>query len=1047
MPQSVEDLFRAAAILTGPSGSSDARSTHLKDVLRRRIIEYNEAVGKTALTDEMTLETLQSYTALEALSLLESLHEKLKAPDAPLPQEGTPTPGPRQVDALQHEQPLLGTRDINLISTLLSILFNWAVAPLLQRIVAAIPSTSASQGIARASIIDLTGLPHEFSTLSSISSRLLALVLPAGPGSPISQSGVTAALLNRQLSDLLVPCIVIGWLPKSLASDTMPTADKVRPLVMHLLSRLPASHVISAAGLALSGASSSLPYVRKTCTFILSRQLLRPEGIRGLCESVFGDEDASGEDVALDKLEHVFRLLSTVPTGMKAQEYLNVVVPRMLLLLSLDERALPPAHRRSLAFSLSRMLVNEDNSETRQLVMGLVFTMLHDPILHGSGNISPTASLNTIQVLLTNTDPSPYLISALLTPIAPSLYSLHACLEQAKASDPLLRATIKSFLSTWGRLVNSEEVITTIWRIIHDEGGDWRVSLAGEISRVEDGQANEQPSLSLFTPQSLKEAEEAGDFDVDSNLLGLKPDPVRLVQFLKGLDRADVSSDLFVQLLEEYRDLRVQDDADPMKTLLYLQLVLQMQTQLSSSDTSGVLKKPEHILSFIKHALENPRQAEHPASTMKPTSNTGLRMEDLRIVPEEESDEFDEERDSDDEDEDGEQEHGPDDMTSTAVKLLLAVLDANPDLSARTAPVLNDIFSLLEPISKAPEEELRSLAREARMVMTARLASTSEPTGRKQRKTSTSDDAEDPQETYQKALKLLQDQLLPVRAHGLMLLRQLVSARKDASGALNEPSIDRALIPGILSIFMQSVQDDDSYMFLNAVQGLSAMVDGFGKEVLRNLVSVYSDGLDGLSASTMSQHDVDMRTRVGEALGQVIRRCGDALPSYASILIPPLFQVVRASHFPTVLRASAISLLAQCVNTNALAVLPYTVEFADAMIDLLQVESVPATQRKPTRSEPEPDVKAPHAASSVNAKFPPLRRAALHFLALLTQACTRHVFETGSAERLLLPPGLFRRAKTTLGYVAATDADDVVRVMARETVDALDQLAEAIVGL
>ncbi len=121
------------------------------------------------------------------------------------------------------------------------------------------------------------------------------------------------------------------------------------------------------------------------------------------------------------------------------------------------------------------------------------------------------------------------------------------------------------------------------------------------------------------------------------------------------------------------------------------------------------------------------------------------------------------------------------------------------------------------------------------------------------------------------------------------------------------------------------------------------------------------------------------------------------------------------------------------------------------MIDLLQVESVPATQRKPTRSEPEPDVKegekAPHAASSVNAKFPPLRRAALHFLALLTQACTRHVFETGSAERLLLPPGLFRRAKTTLGYIAATDADDVVRVMARETVDALDQLAEAIVGL
>lgn len=243
MPQSVEDLFRAAAILTGPAGSSDARPTQLKDVLRRRIIEYSDSVGKNVSTDEMTLETLQSYTAIEALSLLELLHEQLKAPDVPLPQEGTPVQGRLPGGGLQYEQPLLGTRDIALIRTLLSILFKWAVAPLLQRMVAAIPSTSASQGIARASIIDLTGLPHEFSTLSSISSRLLALVLPAGPGSPISQSGVTAALLNRQLSELLVPCIVIGWLPKSLASDTMPTADKVRPLVTHLLSRYPISRL------------------------------------------------------------------------------------------------------------------------------------------------------------------------------------------------------------------------------------------------------------------------------------------------------------------------------------------------------------------------------------------------------------------------------------------------------------------------------------------------------------------------------------------------------------------------------------------------------------------------------------------------------------------------------------------------------------------------------------------------------------------------------------------------------------------------------------
>ncbi len=81
--------------------------------------------------------------------------------------------------------------------------------------------------------------------------------------------------------------------------------------------RLPASQVISALAQTLSNAPPSLPYARKTCSFLLSRQLIRPEGIRGLCESVFAEEDMSGDDASLDKLEQVARLLSTVPTGMK----------------------------------------------------------------------------------------------------------------------------------------------------------------------------------------------------------------------------------------------------------------------------------------------------------------------------------------------------------------------------------------------------------------------------------------------------------------------------------------------------------------------------------------------------------------------------------------------------------------------------------------------------------------------------------------------------------------------------------------------------------
>lgn len=198
-------------------------------------------------------------------------------------------------------------------------------------------------------------------------------------------------------------------------------------------------------------------------------------------------------------------------------------------------------------------------------------------------------------------------------------------------------------------------------------------------------------------------------------------------------------------------------------------------------------------------------------------------------------------------------------------------------MSARTAPVLNEIFSLLEPLALTGPTSIRPLAREARMVMTARLASTSTAGSSKIRDT----EEEDMQQTYQKALKLLQDPILPVRAHGLLLLRQLVTTSPTKSSAKSK-SLDPALVPAILSIFLQSVQDDDSYIFLNAVQGLAAMVGTFGKDVLRGLVRDYSHGLDG---NTVTQQDVDTRVRIGEALGIVIRRCRDTLGSYSNYVL------------------------------------------------------------------------------------------------------------------------------------------------------------------
>jgi hypothetical protein len=91
----------------------------------------------------------------------------------------------------------------------------------------------------------------------------------------------------------------------------------------------------------------------------------------------------------------------------------------------------------------------------------------------------------------------------------------------------------------------------------------------------------------------------------------------------------------------------------------------------------------------------------------------------------------------------------------------------------------------------------------------------------------------------------------------------------------------RALEPAIRDVFLQAVQNDGSYMFLNAVQGLAALADSFGTDVLRALVrpARLCGWVAGCRCWCPYKQDVDVRLRIGEALRQVIRRCGDTFTS------------------------------------------------------------------------------------------------------------------------------------------------------------------------
>jgi hypothetical protein len=97
---------------------------------------------------------------------------------------------------------------------------------------------------------------------------------------------------------------------------------------------------------------------------------------------------------------------------------------------------------------------------------------------------------------------------------------------------------------------------------------------------------------------------------------------------------------------------------------------------MSSDDpSSNILGRPEHVLTFIKHALQSEDTASKQVS-VDPNPRQGLTMDDLRMVSEEDPDgDGDKDGDSDDETPGLRGARPDDEMTITALNLLLSVLE------------------------------------------------------------------------------------------------------------------------------------------------------------------------------------------------------------------------------------------------------------------------------------------------------------------------------------------------------------------------------------
>eukprot|EP00842_Homolaphlyctis_polyrhiza_P003711 jgi/Hompol1/4340/HPOL_003603-RA len=257
------------------------------------------------------------------------------------------------------------------------------------------------------------------------------------------------------------------------------------------------------------------------------------------------------------------------------------------------------------------------------------------------------------------------------------------------------------------------------------------------------------------------------------------------------------------------------------------------------------------------------------------------------------------------------------DTIALALSLAKEVLITSPKLDDESKQSLSDIRIMLQTLVLHTNPLIAAQARDVRVSL-AKYLDTAPDSSRE------SDGWEESLTTFTKALEELGDELVPVRAHGVSVLRKMVLARDPVACAHIET---------IITVFLDLLENEDAFLYLSAIKGLSSLTDVFAAETLGRISEKYMD-----------QHlSVDYRQRIGEALMQTIQRCGQVFPKYAPQIMPFILRALRDAHGE--IRSSALSLLSRVAETSPLSLLEFLEQITEYILSVLKLESDAALRR------------------------------------------------------------------------------------------------------
>ncbi|RLV89974.1 RNA polymerase II assembly factor RTP1 [Spathaspora sp. JA1] len=403
------------------------------------------------------------------------------------------------------------------------------------------------------------------------------------------------------------------------------------------------------------------------------------------------------------------------------------------------------------------------------------------------------------------------------------------------------------------------------------------------------------------------------------------------IKLLQDLDD-ELISGLFISVLKRWlkSDETVLEDANPFVMLVDLRVLESVGTKFKHV----LAKTPKEMLEIVATFLS--RQSSSPTE--------------------------------DDQDSDDEEESDPE-TTSLLLQLLSAILTETTTFSQDQQSLLKQISTSLVKINTPQALALKTRITDLQSNTTPPLTQ-----------------SESDKLVLTRAITALNDPLVPIRAHGLYLLRQLIQSHSSI-----------ITIDFVINLHLIQLKDPEPFIYLNVIKGLQALIELDQSEVVPKLCELYSG--DG---------DIDERLRIGEILLRHVQQ-GGIIPE--SIVVTALHLIERKGDvvIDDRLRMSAMSVLGTCCRVNPLGMVGYLEQALDCALGILDLEL--------------DESKAIMRRSSV---------VLIHDL----------ILGTSETDKLPFPEKYREKVVVKLKYISQSDSDLLVREQAISVLDYINELVK-----